>query len=121
MKTTQYLDAIKKRHNLPSDYALQKVLPVGKQAISRYRKKHGFFDDEVCKAVAECLDLDPAQVIADIHAERTNDKELKAIWKRIAASFSRAACVILMAYTAAAVIAPAPAQAAINAVGYILC
>jgi len=116
MKTTEYLDALSVRYAKDgkplSDYALAKILPVRQQTISRYRKGAGFFDDKVCKTVAELLDLDPAQVIADVHAERTDDKEMKAIWKRIADSFGRAACLILLTFPAVDLPFPNDVQAA---------
>lgn len=44
MKTTvEFLDAVKARRDLPSDYAAAKVLGVTRAAVSRYRLGQGFF------------------------------------------------------------------------------
>lgn len=93
MKTTEYLDALKKRYDLPSDYALTKLLPVKQQTIHRYRNGVCRFDDSVCLVVAELLDLPEMKVIADIHAEREPKPEVKKVWQKLAKSISNAAAV----------------------------
>jgi len=115
MKTTEYLDAIKRKHGIQSDYAISKTLGISRQAISNYRKGSAFFDDVVCLKVAELLNLDPMKVIADIHMERTKDPEVRKIWRRLARQVGRAAAVVLLA--GQVVTLPAPAQASVKAPG----
>lgn len=96
MKTIDYLDALRAKLGTSSDYSLQKPLCVGKQTISRYRQGFGYFDDAVAIRVAAILDISPEQVIADCHAEREKNEEVKKIWKSIAEKFAATAGCILL-------------------------
>lgn len=110
MKTVDYLDAVKRRLGLPSDYALQKPLGVSKQAISSYRTGHSTFDHIVAGRIAELLDVDPIRVIADVEIERATKPEQRKLWERIAAKVAAGVLVAVGAQLAA----PAPAQASPN-------
>ena len=110
MKTAQYLDAIKRHHQLQSDYAISKLTGWSKQAISNYRNGIRCLSDEHAIKVAELLGKDPAEVIANVHAERTKSPEERKVWLRIARQFGRAAAVVLFAGQALTI--PFPAQAA---------
>ncbi len=108
MKTTDYLDAIKQRYNLPSDYALSKLTGWSRSAISQYRTMPRYLSDEHAMQVAKLLERDPAEVIAHIHAERTKKPEERKVWLRIARQFGRAAAVVLVAGQLVT-LAPSPA------------
>lgn len=84
MKTLELLDALAARYSLRSDYAIAKFLGVSKTTVNRYRHKMGQLGEEEAVKVAELLDLDPAQVLAEIQAERTNCPAAKAHWERLA-------------------------------------
>lgn len=89
MKTTiEFLDALKTRYDLPSDYALAKFLGVTKASISYYRNRKSFFDDSVAEHVAKLLKIDTGYVIACVHSERARKESEKAIWQRIADRFT---------------------------------
>lgn len=89
MRTTvEYLDAVKARLDLPSDYAIAKVLGITRAAVSRYRNGHGVFDDEVCFAVAEILDINPLEVIVAAQSERAKNDDSKAKWESYWENFS---------------------------------
>ncbi|HJV86930.1 MAG TPA: helix-turn-helix domain-containing protein [Noviherbaspirillum sp.] len=87
MNTAEYLDALRAKLDLPSDYALQKVLGVTKQQVSRYRKGHDVFSDEVALRVAEFLGRHPGLVMLDMHRERAKTPESKALWQEIFKGF----------------------------------
>ncbi|KVC55115.1 hypothetical protein WT10_32615 [Burkholderia stagnalis] len=89
MKTTvEWLDAVKARLDLPSDYAAAKILGVTRQAASGWRNGRQTFDDEVCLRVAEILELDPFEVLATVKIERIKDAERRAVWTRALEKFS---------------------------------
>lgn len=94
MRTNEYLDAVRERLNLSSDYRLAKVLGVHTTAITNYRHGRSRLADHVAVKVAELLQLDPARVLADMAAERSTSEEVKAIWSRVAATLSVAALAI---------------------------
>ena len=111
MKTTcKFLDAVKARRGLASDYALAPVLGVTRSAVSRYRQGKDFFSDSAAIRCAELLEIDPAVVIACVHAERAKAAPEKALWESIAERLGGAAAALLLGF--AAVSAPPPAAAA---------
>jgi hypothetical protein len=88
MKPSEYLDALRVKLNLPSDYALQKPLGVTKAAISKYRNNRTHFDDTVCRRVAELLGKHHGLVMLDMAKERARTPEDQAAWSAILEKFS---------------------------------
>ncbi|QGZ37756.1 helix-turn-helix protein [Pseudoduganella flava] len=88
MRTVNYLDAIKTRLNLPSDYALAKRLGITQQAISNYRAGRSKMDDDVALTIAELLGVNPLAVIAAANAERAKTDEQRERWTGIMEKFS---------------------------------
>ncbi len=87
MKTVEYLDALQKSLNLPSDYAVAKALKISKQSMSNYRTGRTQFDDEISAKVANALGIHPGIVILDMHCERTKNEQTRSIWREISAGF----------------------------------
>lgn len=91
MKTPEYLDLVREKLGLPSDYALQKPLNVSKTQVSNYRNGREFFSDPVAVRVAELCGLDAWRVLLDSHIERSKTPETRAAWtgmmEKISASF----------------------------------
>lgn len=81
--TIEYLDAVKAKLDLPSDYAAAKHLRVTRAAVSRYRNGDGTFDDTTAVRAAEILEIDPMEVIAAMNVERARDDETRALWERL--------------------------------------
>jgi predicted transcriptional regulator len=81
MKTTaEYLDAVKAKLELPSDYALAKYWGVSKQDISEYRAGKRTLGEDRAIAVAEILGIDPAEPLIASHAERAKSTQAKEVW-----------------------------------------
>ena len=93
--TVEFLDALKVRYNLPSDYKLAKFLIIGQQTISNYRQKGHAFDDAIALKVAELLELPPGHVLACIHEERSKRPQVKAAWHQVARALAPAVLVFL--------------------------
>lgn len=90
MKTTaQWLDAIKARLDLPSDYAAAKVLNVTRSAVSAYRNGRSTFDDDTAFLVAEILDVNPLEVLVSSRAERAKNDDQRHQWEGRWEKFSR--------------------------------
>lgn len=87
MKTIEYLDAVKSKLGITSDYALAKSLNISKQAVSRYYTKGGHFDDEIAAKVAVVLNKHPGLVMLDMHRERAQTPETQALWQEIFKGF----------------------------------
>jgi transcriptional regulator with XRE-family HTH domain len=116
-KTIEFLDAVKARHQLTSDYQLAKLLGVKQQTISSYRIGRSRLDEEMALRVAAELDLEPAHVLACIAAERTKSERVRKAWQRAAAATAAAlALVAVAAHLALTGSDGAPALALVGAV-----
>lgn len=82
MKTTlEYLDEMKRRAGIESDYAAAKLLRITTQAVSRYRTHLQTFDVTIALKVANVLGVEPMEVIAATNYERSKDAETRALWR----------------------------------------
>ena len=88
MNTVQYLDEVKTRLGIKSDYGLAKHLGIGQSAIIAYRAGRRVFDDDVALTVADALGVNPLLVIAAANAERAKTDEQKARWTGLMEKFS---------------------------------
>jgi hypothetical protein len=84
MKTTiDYLDAVKKKLDIESDYALAKRLGFSLSSVSSYRTGRRFLDDDAALTVALTLDIHPFEVIAAANVERAKTPEQRARWSGV--------------------------------------
>jgi hypothetical protein len=111
--TVQYLDALKARLDLPSDYAAAHVLGVTRATVSKYRLGKSVFDERIAAHVAELLSLDPLEVISACKAESAQDVHMRRVWENAwgkatgaAVTTAFAACIVGLAA------APSPARSA---------
>ncbi|MFM0097504.1 helix-turn-helix domain-containing protein [Paraburkholderia nemoris] len=116
MKTTvQYLDAVRERLHLPSDYAVSKVLGITTAAVSKYRNGHGGFDDLTAAKVAEILGVDPLEVISACYFARAKDDRTRGLWEGIWGKAVGATAVATLTMCAVGLsVVPTPSQAAQN-------
>ena len=82
MDTLEYLDAIKKKQGLTSDYQLARILELMPSNITAYRKKRRVMDDYIAARVADMLGIDSIEVIAVANSERENDPEKRSFWDK---------------------------------------
>ena len=87
MNTVDYLDAAKKALGITSNYALAKALGIAFPTVSRYYNKGGTLDDAIARKLASVLGLHPGLVMLDMHRERAQTPEDKAIWAEIFQGF----------------------------------
>jgi DNA-binding XRE family transcriptional regulator len=96
MKTTEYLDALKIKLTLPSDYALAKVLGITHVSVSQFRSGRTAMGIETCMKVGEMLQLDGHAVYADGQIERAKKPEIADFWKSISEKFSESFKALLL-------------------------
>jgi len=116
--TVEFLDLVKARNGLPSDYALAPVLGITRSQVSRLRNRKDYFSDSTALRVAELLDVDPLSVVSVAHAERAKSDAERNFWAGMARrAFGLAGAVVL----GLSAVPPLPAQAqeAGNAVYYV--
>lgn len=81
MKSTlEYIDAVKIKLDLPSDYAVAKALCVTRAAVSSYRNGRTYLDDLTAVRVAEILEINPMEVIAAANSERAKSEDARRVW-----------------------------------------
>lgn len=119
--TTDYLDEVKARYGLRSDYALAIKLGIGSSGINNYRKRYSHFNDLMAVKVAELLGIDPAEILAAVNAERTKCPAAKVVWERVARSFSAGVMAVFIAVALNFAPAPTHASSTNNAQQCILC
>jgi predicted transcriptional regulator len=88
MNTLEYLDAVKERLGIESDYALANRLGVKQPTITSYRKGRSRMSDDVALKVSEILQLHPLQVIAAANAERAETDAQREKWLSLMEKFS---------------------------------
>lgn len=96
MNTTEYLDLVRRKLGLPSDYALQKPLGVSKSQLSKYRTGNDSMSDVMAMRVAELCGLPAAQVLLDMHMERSKTPEIRAAWADIMEKISESFKALLL-------------------------
>src|SRR6218665_1049183 len=115
MNRIDFLDRVKEVHSLRSDYALAPVLGASRPQGSKYRNGKDHLSDSTAIRIASLLDLDPAYVLACIHAERASNDAVRAVWLKAADTMSRlghAAALGFLAFLASLFIGGGPDGAA---------
>lgn len=99
MKTTiEFLDAVKARHSLVSDYKLAKKLEITPQSIIQYRNHRNVLSDSMAIRVAGLLEMDPVLVVTAVHAERAKRPEERALWADIVQRLGGVAAVLVLVF-----------------------
>lgn len=117
--TNDFLDSVKEKHRLGSDYALAGCLGITRSMVSAYRTGKRMLGDGTAVRVAELLEVDPGYVLASIEAERTHNAAARKAWENLAELVKRhgvAAGLLLLA-----VIPSQIGGALLDAVVCILC
>ena len=82
MRGINWIDQLKEELAIDSDYAIAKVLNVYPSAIAAQRNGRAkTLDDDTAMTVAELLEVDPMQIIADQNAERGKTARVKNYWR----------------------------------------
>lgn len=98
MKTTEYLDSVKHKLDLPSDYALSKVLGITRESVSALRNGKNCMGIETCMKVAEILAIDEHIVYSDAQLERAKTPELMQFWQAVSEKFSASFINLLLGH-----------------------
>lgn len=80
MKPSEYLDAAKEKLNIQSDYELMKRLEDNPRNSTGYREGKRAIPIATAFKLAITLELDPAQVVADLEAQREKNPKRREFW-----------------------------------------
>lgn len=122
-----FLDAIKQRNGITSDYALAKKLELPTQRISDYYKGKAAPDEFACLKIAQALDKPLNEVIAAVKMDTEKDEARREVWRKyykrlggVAASIS-----LLVVMSVILIVTPSPANASTrhmtNSGEFVLC
>ncbi len=92
----EFLDSVKARASIDSDYRLAKVIGKSHQVISNYRKGKSLPNESVIEQLCALSGDDPDFVAAQIQAARSPDGPARMMWSRIAARLSGAATTAIL-------------------------
>lgn len=95
MKPADYLDAVKARISVTSDYELAKRLGVQRGPLSQMRSGERAVPLDVAFKIAITLELDPAEVVADLEAQRAKTPKAREFWAGFISHARQAAAVVL--------------------------
>jgi len=84
-----YLDLAKIKRDLPSDYALARLLGVSPSGITNYRKGRSHFDDAMAIKMAYLCEIEPAEILFAMQIERAKSDEARAVWSGLLEKFSK--------------------------------
>jgi transcriptional regulator with XRE-family HTH domain len=96
--TVDWLDAIKARHGLTSDYQLAAFLKLTRSQISRYRHGKDFLSEESAGKVAAALNVQLSFVLACVAGERARLPSSRDAWRITAARLGGTAAVVFLAF-----------------------
>lgn len=113
MEIQELLDQAKNRANIPSDYALAKVLGISNGIVANWRKGNRHPSNEEAVKLATLAGLDEMRVIAEIELRTANSEKKKEFWKHYIESRGITAAVTMTALAIAIVVTPEPAMASV--------
>lgn len=100
MKSTEWFDRARDHLGITSDNALANALGVHRSLISHHRSgRSTALDDGTAYKVAEILGIDAAEIMADQHAEGSDEPAIKKVWEQIAKTISAAALGSIVLYS----------------------
>lgn len=95
MTPSEYLDAAKKRMAIESDYELAKRLEIPSGNLPPMRRGERNVPLDVAFKLAITLQLDPAEVVADLEQQREKNPSRKAFWSGFMSRAQHLAVVVL--------------------------
>lgn len=98
MKPAEYIETAKARLKLPSDYALAKAMNITRSRLYYLRNGSRPLDEAEIVFIATTLEIDPAQVFADLGEQRTKNVKKKELLRGF---LSRAAALAALCVTLA--------------------
>ncbi len=91
MNSKDFIEELKVKYGLPSNYAAARKIGISDSRISSYMRGRREFDDEISVRIAKLLHHHPAYVMAHIQACRSPRNDIKVIWRQTAKTVFNAA------------------------------
>lgn len=78
MKAYEWIDRLKVKKHISSDYAVAKMLGMSQSSIISMRTRKSTFDEDAAVKVANALGLNPIGIVIDQAAERAKNPEVRS-------------------------------------------
>ena len=114
MKTLDYISAIKKKHNVTSDYAVAKLIGITPQKMSGYATGDALPGTLNCMKIAEVLEVNPLQVLADIEIERAEKQGKEDVAREWSGVLERIGAALMTLLVGAVITGPTPSEASVH-------
>lgn len=95
MKPAEYFEAAKAALNIHSDYELAKRFGVGNGRIAMIKSGERPVPLDIAYKLAITLNLDPAEVVADLESQREKNPTRQAFWRSFIKHARTAAAMVL--------------------------
>ncbi len=96
MKSFEYLDSVKRKLDLPSDYALAKTLGITRESVSQLRSGRSSLGLETSLKISEILDIDEHVIYSHAQIEKAKTPELRHFWESISERFSESFKLLIL-------------------------
>lgn len=94
----EFINKIKREHDIDSDYGMAKILRLTRQALSAHRSKRAkHFSEETVYRMGELTNEDPAYALVVLAAERAKDEKVREAWRRVAQIMRSSTPIIFVA------------------------
>lgn len=114
MKTADYIAALKEKHQITSDYGVAKLIGETPQKLGNWTSGRDCPGTLACIKIAEKLEVNPVQVLADVElerAEKAGKAKVAEEWKGVLEKLGALVVTMLMG---AAITCPTPSQASVH-------
>lgn len=99
MKATEYLDAAQKALGEISSYELAKRINLSNDQISRIRKGSRTLPNHAIFKLAIILQLDPAEVLADLESQQEKTEERREFWRGFLLRVGKSSTVLYLLWS----------------------
>ena len=82
MKPSEWLDKIKDKEHLTSDYQLAKLIGIKGNGLANLRKRDNGMDNYTAIRIAEILEINKIEVIIDMELQKAKTKEKQDFWRK---------------------------------------
>lgn len=100
-QTQQLIEQVRQKLNGATDYKIAQVLDIPRNLMHYYVKGERVADAYACTRIAEMLDRDPLEVIAQVEAEAARSEKKRDYWRRLFSGLKRTAHVAVLCVTLA--------------------
>ncbi|MEQ1592565.1 MAG: helix-turn-helix transcriptional regulator [Thiobacillaceae bacterium] len=95
-KTQEILEIVRTKLNGATDYKIAQVLDIPRQRISEYANGKQQADSYTCAKIAEILERDPLEIIAQVEAEAARTEKKRKYWRSFFSGLRQAPHVVAL-------------------------